>query len=374
VKWTYTPNPEAEIPVMLIDKHIGKDENGENGIMGDVFLRELLELEKMGKEGVDVWVNSAGGAVLDGWNIYSGLTKSKMNITTINIGIAASTAGWIFEAGKKRVMMDYAIMMVHNPHGSEDGMDEITESISIMLAAKSNQTVEHIRGLMDATTFMTAEEAYAKGMCDEVKLSKELDEIKTFNKYEGVVEKWGAANLILNKLLPKNNKMSEVAKVVNEMDDKQDATIIPAQKHNDMDDTANKDGDCRNDDDEALDKSNSYDDLKNQYDDLMKKYKEISDSFETLKKERESAARSKADDEMKNMLDAAVSLGKITQESVGSWKNTAKKIGAVETKKLIDELPVNLKSPISTVADVKNVTPKVPIDVASWRKSLTNKK
>jgi ATP-dependent protease ClpP protease subunit len=63
VNWNYTIDPNAETPIMLINKHIGYDEQAGPGIMGDQFQMELLTLDAMGKRNIHVWINSEGGSV-----------------------------------------------------------------------------------------------------------------------------------------------------------------------------------------------------------------------------------------------------------------------------------------------------------------------
>src|SRR4051794_5419098 len=95
--WLYTVDPAADEPIMLIDKHIGFDEVEGSGIMGDIFQKELLALDGMGKSRIQVWINSPGGLVSDGYNIYNAILKSQTKVDTYCTGMAASIAGVIFQ-------------------------------------------------------------------------------------------------------------------------------------------------------------------------------------------------------------------------------------------------------------------------------------
>jgi len=123
----YCIDPLAEEPIMLILKHIGNvyDAQGnitEYGVQGADFCSELLLLDNAGKRKIQIWINSIGGSVMDGYSILGAMLKTNATVDTYNIGVAASTAGWLFEAGTKRDMSDYATWMGHNPH-SADGDD-----------------------------------------------------------------------------------------------------------------------------------------------------------------------------------------------------------------------------------------------------------
>ena len=92
----YTIDEWADEPVMLINKHIGLDAEEGMGIMGDQFQEELLALDS-GRYGVKqcikVYINSAGGRIGDGMNIYSAIVKSTTPVDTYCVGMVASTAG-----------------------------------------------------------------------------------------------------------------------------------------------------------------------------------------------------------------------------------------------------------------------------------------
>jgi ATP-dependent protease ClpP protease subunit len=99
----YTVNVDSDEPIMLINKHIGYDEADGYGIMGDLFQAELLALDQMEKKRIQVWINSPGGSVMDGYNMYTAMLKTKTKVDTYCVGICASMAAVLFQAGRKRV-------------------------------------------------------------------------------------------------------------------------------------------------------------------------------------------------------------------------------------------------------------------------------
>ncbi len=88
----YTIDVESDEPIMLINKHIGNDDQLGQGIDGSIFQAELLRLDTMGKKRIQVWISSEGGIVMDGYKIYNAILKSKTKVDTYNVGICASIA------------------------------------------------------------------------------------------------------------------------------------------------------------------------------------------------------------------------------------------------------------------------------------------
>ena len=121
-EFKYCPNPDADVPKMFIDNQIGgKDADGNPGIDGNRFMKELLCLsDEMGKKNIQVWINSEGGFVQEGQSIYAGILHSKAKVDTVCYGLAASISGVIFQAGRRRYMTDYANLMYHPAYNEED--------------------------------------------------------------------------------------------------------------------------------------------------------------------------------------------------------------------------------------------------------------
>jgi ATP-dependent Clp endopeptidase proteolytic subunit ClpP len=173
MKFQYTVNPSADVPVMLLTEDIGPDENGK-GIDGNKFLAELLALEALKPKSIEVWINSAGGIVAEGYSIYSAIIDSKVPVDTKCVGMAASISAVIFEAGRNRVMNDYAWLMFHNPYGGDDEklLEVMKASIGTMVA-RCGKPVDEILDMMQRTTYIYADEALQLGLADRVDASGE---------------------------------------------------------------------------------------------------------------------------------------------------------------------------------------------------------
>lgn len=125
-----------------------------------------------------VEINSGGGDVFAGSEIYTAL-KAYAGTVEINIvGLAASAASVIAQAGHSRISPT-ALFMVHNVSGSTAGdfhdmqqEAEILQTANKAVAAayleKTGKSMEELLGIMDAETWMDAQKAVEYGFVDEV--------------------------------------------------------------------------------------------------------------------------------------------------------------------------------------------------------------
>ena len=109
---------------------------------------------------IRVLINSEGGSVLYGMSTYSTIANAKVDTECIIEGIAASMASIIWAAGKRSLMRDYAILMIHNPmipgkDTNEDMVDMVkafTKQIETIYRKRFGLKAEHIRAIMDGET------------------------------------------------------------------------------------------------------------------------------------------------------------------------------------------------------------------------------
>lgn len=149
----------------------------EETVTAKQFAKDLKELGNSRK--LNVRINSPGGSVFDGTAIYNALAKHKGEVTVNIDGIALSMASVIAMAGDTVRMANNALMMVHNPQGAAYGeakdlrayadvMDKAKGNLVTAYTKKSGRDADTIAALMDAETWMTAEEALAEGLIDEI--------------------------------------------------------------------------------------------------------------------------------------------------------------------------------------------------------------
>ena len=236
MEFLYCIDANVREPIMLIDRHIGDFGDGDKGIMGDQFQREMMMLDNMGKPRIQVWINSVGGVVTDAMAIYNSILKCNTPVDTYNLGIAASAAGLIFQAGRKRYMNDYALLMIHAPfsengEAAEEQLNAFANSVLTMLTAKCNSTEDEVKAMMAKETWLSSAECLQKGFCDEVELSEQIH--IDLSNYSGIQNKWQAASKVLNAAI-ENNKSTTMIKVIDFLElnpaAKEDAVLDAVKK------------------------------------------------------------------------------------------------------------------------------------------------
>ncbi len=130
-------------------------------------------------EFIDVYVNSPGGSVFAGHAIYNILKRSPALIRMHIDGIAASAMSVVIQAGDERFIAVNGIVMIHNPMGGvwgyaeemrkyADTLDTVKGTIEDTYLEKVNIERDKLIELMDAETYMNAQEAIDMGFVDSL--------------------------------------------------------------------------------------------------------------------------------------------------------------------------------------------------------------
>ncbi|GAA4315666.1 ATP-dependent Clp endopeptidase proteolytic subunit ClpP [Pontixanthobacter gangjinensis] len=140
---------------------------------------EYLDLE--GDEEIQLFINSPGGYVTDGFAIYDTIMNLESPVSTICTGLAASMGSILLSAGKKgrRFIQPHAKVMIHQPSGGARGQasnieiaaNEIlkTKHLSAkILAENCGQTVEKVLKDFNRDYWMDAQESLDYGIVDDV--------------------------------------------------------------------------------------------------------------------------------------------------------------------------------------------------------------
>ena len=140
----------------------------------------FLESEDPNKD-IQLYINSPGGSVTAGMAIYDTMNYIKCDVSTICICMAASMGAFLLSSGAKgkRLALPNAEVMIHQPSGGAKGqateIQIVAENIlktkkklNEILAANTGQTVEKIAEDTERDNFMSAEEAKAYGLIDEI--------------------------------------------------------------------------------------------------------------------------------------------------------------------------------------------------------------
>lgn len=152
------------------------DDIGAYGVSAKNFLNDLRSVTSTD---VDVEINSPGGDVFAGLAIYNGLRASGKKINVKVLGLAASAASLVAMAGDTIEMPENAFMMVHNPWGfamggademrsTADVLDKIGTSLVSTYAKRTGKSDAEVTALLDAETWMTAQEAVDAGFATSV--------------------------------------------------------------------------------------------------------------------------------------------------------------------------------------------------------------
>ena len=138
----------------------------------------ISALNKASGQAVDVYIDSGGGDVFAGSNIYTSLRGYKGEVNIHIVGLAASAASVIAMAGKSDISPT-AMLMVHNVSSVAGGdyhdMDKMSEvlqsankSIAAAYVAKTGMSEEEALAMMDHETWLSAQQAVDKGLIDGV--------------------------------------------------------------------------------------------------------------------------------------------------------------------------------------------------------------
>ena len=150
--------------------------------VASVVVAQLLFLQAQdAQKDVSIYINSPGGVVTAGLAIYDTMQFISCDVATYCIGQAASMAAVLLAAGTKgkRFALPNSRIMIHQPLGGAEGQAtdisiqaqeilRIKSNLNGILASHSGRSIEDVTRDTDRDNFMSAEEAKAYGLIDEV--------------------------------------------------------------------------------------------------------------------------------------------------------------------------------------------------------------
>jgi ATP-dependent protease ClpP protease subunit len=136
---------------------------------------------------VTVRINSGGGYAFEGLAIYSALSAHRGKVTCVVDSIAASAASIIAMAGDEVVMRLGSMMMIHDPAtitwgdqaehlGNAEFLGKLGDSLAEVYAAKTKRSAAECRQEMIAESWLTADDAVARGYADRLAPAAALDD------------------------------------------------------------------------------------------------------------------------------------------------------------------------------------------------------
>ena len=150
--------------------------------VANTVVAQLLFLEMEDPDAdICLYINSPGGSVTAGMAIYDTMQYIKPQVRTVCIGMAASMGAFLLMAGQKgkRCALPNSEVMIHQPLGGAQGqatdvaihaewLIRTKEKMTNMTAEMTGKDVETVRRDLERDHFMTAEEALAYGVIDEI--------------------------------------------------------------------------------------------------------------------------------------------------------------------------------------------------------------
>lgn len=153
-----------------------------NDTSASIIVAQLLFLEAEDpSKDIHLYINSPGGSVSAGFAIYDTMKYIKCDVYTICIGMAASMGAFLLAGGTKgkRFALPNSEIMIHQPSGGARGQAteikivaenilKTKKKLNEILAANTGRSIEEIERDTERDNYMSAEEAKAYGLIDEI--------------------------------------------------------------------------------------------------------------------------------------------------------------------------------------------------------------
>ena len=151
-------------------------------ILANLVIAQMLFLEADDPDkDINIYINSPGGFVPSGLAIYDTIQFVKPDVATTCVGQAASMGALLLAAGTKgkRAALPHSRIMIHQPWGGVQGQVSdieihtkelllVKKKVNELLVKHTGQSLEKIEKDTDRNFFMSAEEAKAYGLIDDV--------------------------------------------------------------------------------------------------------------------------------------------------------------------------------------------------------------
>ncbi len=153
-----------------------------NDAVANTVIAQLLFLDHEDqKKDIRLYINSPGGSVTAGMAIYDTMQYVKSDVSTMCVGIAASMGAFLLASGKKgkRFVLPNSQVLLHQVMGGAEGQAieieiaakqiiKTKQQLNQILAKHTGQSLTKIEKDTDRDFWLTAEEAKAYGVIDEI--------------------------------------------------------------------------------------------------------------------------------------------------------------------------------------------------------------
>lgn len=169
-------NASTDTPELFLYGDIGEGWLSD-GIRAETVVKDLAALGK--KKQIAVRIDSPGGQVFEGINIYNALVRNPARINVHIDGLAASIASVIAMAGEKIAIADGSMLMIHDPSSFVIGtaadmrkeanlLEKVRENLIGIYAARTKNDADKISSMMATETWFRATEALQAGFVTEI--------------------------------------------------------------------------------------------------------------------------------------------------------------------------------------------------------------
>lgn len=153
-----------------------------NDVTASLVVAQLLFLEAEDPDkDIYLYINSPGGSITSGFAIYDTMQYIKPDVSTICVGMAASMGAFLLAAGAKgkRFALPNSEIMIHQPLGGAQGQAtdiaihaeriiKTKKRLNEILSERTGQPLDKIEKDTERDNFMSADEARAYGLIDNV--------------------------------------------------------------------------------------------------------------------------------------------------------------------------------------------------------------
>ncbi len=153
-----------------------------NDVTASLVVAQMLFLESEDPDkDIQFYINSPGGSITAGMAIFDTMQVIKCDVSTICVGMAASMGAFLLAAGTKgkRFALPHSEVMIHQPLGGMQGQAtdikihadrilKMKDTLNKILSERCSRPVEEIARDTERDNFMSAYEAKAYGLIDDV--------------------------------------------------------------------------------------------------------------------------------------------------------------------------------------------------------------
>lgn len=154
--------------------------------VANTFIAQMLFLESEDSEReISVYINSPGGSAYDGMAMYDTIKHVKNDVSTINVGLAASAGALLLTAGKKgkRFALPNSYSMIHQVLGGVQGqqtdveitarhMLDLREKYAKAISENTGKSLETVQKDIERDNWLSAEESMKYGIVDKIMAPK----------------------------------------------------------------------------------------------------------------------------------------------------------------------------------------------------------